>query len=72
MSRGRGLALGRCSPRVSVAHQTERDERASPSHDSFLVAFALRSLYKGIYPLWGRQIPYTMMKFGEWVEGEVR
>lgn len=20
-------------------------------------------LYKGIYPLWGRQIPYTMMKF---------
>ena len=22
-----------------------------------------RSLYKGIYPLWGRQIPYTMMKF---------
>jgi solute carrier family 25 phosphate transporter 3 len=21
------------------------------------------SLYKGIYPLWGRQIPYTMMKF---------
>ena len=24
-----------------------------------------RSLYKGITPLWGRQIPYTMMKFGE-------
>lgn len=23
----------------------------------------LRSLYKGLYPLWGRQIPYTMMKF---------
>lgn len=22
-------------------------------------------LYKGITPLWGRQIPYTMMKFGE-------
>ena len=22
-----------------------------------------RSLYKGLYPLWGRQIPYTMMKF---------
>lgn len=21
------------------------------------------SLYKGLYPLWGRQIPYTMMKF---------
>ena len=20
-------------------------------------------LYKGLYPLWGRQIPYTMMKF---------
>lgn len=23
----------------------------------------MSSLYKGIYPLWGRQIPYTMMKF---------
>ena len=23
------------------------------------------SLYKGLTPLWGRQIPYTMMKFGE-------
>lgn len=23
----------------------------------------LHSLYKGLYPLWGRQIPYTMMKF---------
>ena len=22
-----------------------------------------RSLFKGLYPLWGRQIPYTMMKF---------
>ena len=22
-------------------------------------------LWKGITPLWGRQIPYTMMKFGE-------
>ena len=21
------------------------------------------SLFKGLYPLWGRQIPYTMMKF---------
>lgn len=23
-------------------------------------------LFKGVTPLWGRQIPYTMMKFGEW------
>lgn len=23
----------------------------------------MRRLYKGLYPLWGRQIPYTMMKF---------
>jgi hypothetical protein len=23
------------------------------------------ALYKGIAPLWGRQIPYTMMKFGK-------
>ena len=22
-------------------------------------------LFKGLTPLWGRQIPYTMMKFGE-------
>ena len=22
------------------------------------------SLYKGLVPLWARQIPYTMMKFG--------
>jgi solute carrier family 25 (mitochondrial phosphate transporter), member 3 len=26
-------------------------------------ALTKRSLYKGLYPLWGRQIPYTMMKF---------
>jgi hypothetical protein len=23
------------------------------------------SLFKSLVPLWGRQIPYTMMKFGE-------
>lgn len=23
----------------------------------------VQSLFKGLYPLWGRQIPYTMMKF---------
>lgn len=23
-------------------------------------------LFKGLTPLWGRQIPYTMMKFGQW------
>ena len=23
-------------------------------------------LFKGLTPLWGRQIPYTMMKFGAW------
>lgn len=27
------------------------------------VADSRFSLYKGLYPLWGRQIPYTMMKF---------
>lgn len=27
--------------------------------------WTLCRLYKGIQPLWGRQIPYTMMKFGE-------
>ena len=30
----------------------------------FLIRFSLiHSFYKGIVPLWGRQIPYTMMKF---------
>jgi solute carrier family 25 phosphate transporter 3 len=23
----------------------------------------IQRLYKGLYPLWGRQIPYTMVKF---------
>ena len=27
------------------------------------IANAQHSLYKGLYPLWARQIPYTMMKF---------
>ena len=26
-------------------------------------AEGVAGLYKGLYPLWGRQIPYTMMKF---------
>jgi len=30
-----------------------------------IVASPVLSLYKGIGPLWGRQIPYTMMKFGK-------
>lgn len=29
---------------------------------SFML-LTLSSLYKGLYPLWARQIPYTMMKF---------
>ena len=28
-----------------------------------IMLIGLDSLYKGLYPLWGRQIPYTMMKF---------
>ena len=28
-----------------------------------MTAFLLSRLYKGLQPLWGRQIPYTMMKF---------
>ena len=34
--------------------------RLSPS---IMLTSSLFRLYKGIYPLWGRQIPYTMMKF---------
>lgn len=33
-----------------------------PSPDSLTDTNSTR-LYKGLYPLWGRQIPYTMMKF---------
>eukprot|EP00245_Coleochaete_scutata_P012162 TRINITY_DN4682_c0_g1_i1.p1 TRINITY_DN4682_c0_g1~~TRINITY_DN4682_c0_g1_i1.p1 ORF type:complete len:373 (+),score=45.56 TRINITY_DN4682_c0_g1_i1:102-1220(+) len=29
----------------------------------FVASEGYSGLYKGIYPLWGRQIPYTMMKF---------
>ena len=28
-----------------------------------MLIYRLFSLFKGLYPLWGRQIPYTMMKF---------
>ena len=28
-----------------------------------LLTTLMISLFKGLYPLWGRQIPYTMMKF---------
>lgn len=31
---------------------------------SSATCWLLRRLFKGITPLWGRQIPYTMMKFG--------
>lgn len=30
---------------------------------SYANSIVLERLYKGLYPLWGRQIPYTMMKF---------
>ena len=29
-------------------------------------------LWKGLTPLWGRQIPYTMMKFGEHCSSQVQ
>ena len=29
------------------------------------ITLLLRRLWKGVAPLWGRQIPYTMMKFGK-------
>ena len=31
----------------------------------FIAQEGVSGLWKGITPLWGRQIPYTMMKFGE-------
>jgi solute carrier family 25 (mitochondrial phosphate transporter), member 3 len=35
----------------------------STAHDFQIRMLTLRSLYKGLYPLWGRQVPYTMAKF---------
>lgn len=32
----------------------------------FVAQEGVAGLWKGVVPLWGRQIPYTMMKFGEW------
>lgn len=34
-----------------------------PDFESTVMLTGMRRLYKGLYPLWGRQIPYTMMKF---------
>ena len=31
----------------------------------FVQQEGVAGLFKGLTPLWGRQIPYTMMKFGE-------
>lgn len=31
----------------------------------FVAQEGVGGLFKGLTPLWGRQIPYTMMKFGE-------
>lgn len=30
---------------------------------TYKLELTLSRLFKGLYPLWGRQIPYTMMKF---------
>lgn len=34
-----------------------------PDSDFNIMLIEADRLYKGLYPLWGRQIPYTMMKF---------
>lgn len=40
--------------------------RSSPEHQhTSYEVHCLCRLFKGLTPLWGRQIPYTMMKFGE-------
>lgn len=31
----------------------------------FVALEGYAGLFKGLVPLWGRQVPYTMMKFGE-------
>ncbi len=53
-------------------HQASRcSTDPSPAQSAFVwlmsayVPWLAYRLFKGVTPLWGRQIPYTMMKFGE-------
>ncbi|GAB7335239.1 hypothetical protein MBLNU13_g07653t1 [Cladosporium sp. NU13] len=51
---------------VKVRMQTTMPPFATGTVDGIkkiINAEGVAGLYKGIYPLWGRQIPYTMMKF---------
>jgi solute carrier family 25 phosphate transporter 3 len=51
---------------VKVRMQTTIPPPYKGTFDGFskiTAAEGLGGLYKGLYPLWGRQIPYTMMKF---------
>lgn len=51
---------------VKVRMQTTMPPFATGTVDGInkiIKAEGVAGLYKGIYPLWGRQIPYTMMKF---------
>ncbi|KAI9835206.1 MAG: hypothetical protein M1819_002576 [Sarea resinae] len=51
---------------VKVRMQTTIPPFAKGTFDGISKITALETssgLYKGLYPLWGRQIPYTMMKF---------
>lgn len=51
---------------VKVRTQTTMPPFAKGTLDGInkiVAAEGFAGLYKGIYPLWGRQIPYTMMKF---------
>ncbi|QIW96403.1 hypothetical protein AMS68_001921 [Peltaster fructicola] len=51
---------------VKVRSQTTLPPFAKGTYDGIskiVAAEGFSGLYKGIYPLWGRQIPYTMMKF---------
>ena len=34
-----------------------------PAYNKIVAAEGTGALFKGIYPLWGRQVPYTMVKF---------
>ena len=51
---------------VKVRMQTTLPPFAKGTWDGMskiIAAEGVGGLYKGLYPLWGRQIPYTMMKF---------
>ena len=56
------MGLGRLSKLKGLLGEFSKPPQQESKSDIRLTALQ-HSLYKGVYPLWGRKIPYTMMKF---------